>query len=333
MASGSIRLGVIGVGRQGERHSRILASLAGVHFVGVSDLSLHRGNAIASRHGVAYYHEYTDLLERVDAVCVATPTPSHFAVVAECVRRGVHVLIEKPLASDMTEAAEIARVASQASTIVQVGHIERFNPAFLELQSVLEDMSVIAFNARRLSPFDTSNTDTDVVFDLMIHDLDLVLALFGSEIASVQAYARSARTALPDFVVATLGVAHGPVATLTASRVTEHKVRLLEITALDAYIEVDLLAKSIAIYRRTLPEYLANHQRPLRYRQENLVERIYIPTAEPLLLELQDFIRCIREGGRPSVTTDDGLRALELATRVRAHLRAAATMEPALLAV
>jgi predicted dehydrogenase len=334
MMTRPIRVGVIGVGRQGERHCRVYAGMAGVDFVGVSDLSVERGRQVADRHGVAYSQQRDELLEQVDAVTVATPTFSHLEVVAECLRRGVHVLVEKPLAGAVDEARQLVELARRAPVVVQVGHIERFNPAVLELQSVLEDLApVIAVNARRLSPFDTSATDTDVLLDLMIHDLDLVMTLFNGELDSVQAYARSVRTSLPDYVVATLAVAGGPVATLTASRVTEHKVRLLEITALGAYIEVDLLGKTVSIYRRMLPEYVTNHQRPLRYRQENVVERIYIPTAEPLMLELQDFIACVRGGRRPKVTVEDGLRAVELAARVREQFRAVGEPVPALVAV
>lgn len=333
MSRRPIRVGVIGVGRQGERHSRVYSNLAGVHFVGVSDLSAERGRSVADRYGVEFYLNFTELLAHVDAVTVATPTDVHLPVVTECLRREVHVLVEKPLASDVDQARQLAHLARQSPVVLQVGHIERFNPAFLELRSVLEDLSVIAVNARRLSPFDTSNTETDVLLDLMIHDLDLVLTLFGSQIDAIQAYARSARTTSLDYAVATLAVAHGPVATLTASRVTEQKVRLLEITAVDAYIEADLLSKTISIYRRTLPEFLTNHQRPLRYRQENVVERIYIPTAEPLMLELQDFVSCVRDGKRPTVTAEHGLRAVELATIIRAQCSLSDIHSPALLAV
>lgn len=333
VASVPIRVGVIGVGRQGERHSRIYSSLAGVCFVGVSDVREERGLAVAQRYGVEYYRDYAELLRRVDAVSIATPTSTHREIIADCLNRQVHVLVEKPMASNLTEAGEIVYMARQASALVQVGHIERFNPAFLELQSVVEDMPVVAVTARRLSPFDTSITDTDVVLDLMIHDIDLVLTLFGSDVHSVQAYARTARSTAPDYVVATMATEHGTVATLTASRITEHKVRLLEVTALDAYIEVDLLGKTLSIYRRTFPEFVANHQRPLRYRQENIVERIYIPTAEPLFLQLQDFIRCVREGTTPKVTAEDGLRAIQVATHIRQQFAPASAELPALLAV
>jgi virulence factor len=326
MSADKMRVGVIGVGRMGERHCRIYSSLGSVEFAGVSDLSVERGRAIASRYDVPWYEDYTDLLRRVDAVSVVTPTDAHFAVVAECLRRQVHVLVEKPIAGSLAEARELVRLARHSPAVLQVGHIERFNPAFLELQSVLEDMQIVAVNARRLSPFDTSNTDVDVVFDLMIHDIDLALTLLGPEMDCLQAYGRFARTSAADYAVAALGSAEGPITILTASRVTEQKVRQLEVTALGAYVEADLLNKSICIHRRTLPEYIANSRRPLRYRQESLVERIYIPTAEPLLLELQDFVRCAREGARPRVSGEDGLRALELSTAVRERMTATSAM-------
>ena len=328
----NVRIGVIGVGRMGERHCRVYSGLSNVEFVGVSDLSVQRGRVVAEAYGVRFFQDSAELLREVDAVSVVTPTDSHFAVAAECLRRQVHVLVEKPLAASVSEARELTQLASQSAMTLQVGHIERFNPAFLELQSVLEDLRIVAIGARRLSPFDTSNTDVDVVFDLMIHDVDLTLALLANGLDDVQAFGRSACTSGIDYAVATLSFRRGPVATLMASRVTEQKVRLLEITALGAYVEADLLNKSVCVYRRTVPEYLANHQRPLRYRQENLVERIHIPTAEPLMLELQDFARCVREGRRPKVSGEDGLRALELATRIREQARAAQGVEAALLA-
>ena len=323
MSATRIRVGVIGVGRMGERHCRVYSGLSDVEFVGVSDLSPQRGSAVAMTYGVPWFEDYTDLLRQVDAVSVVTPTDSHFAIVRECLRRQVHVLVEKPIAESLAEARELVQLARHSPIVFQVGHIERFNPAFLELQSILEDLPIVALGARRLSPFDTSNTDVDVVLDLMIHDVDLVSALFGDGFDQIQASGRSTKNGAADYVVATLFRQEGPIATLTASRVTEQKVRLLEVTAVGAYIEADLLNKSISIYRRTLPEYLDNHQRPPRYRQESLVERIYVPSAEPLLLELRDFVRCVREGRRPRVSGDDGLRALELAMRIRERAGAA----------
>lgn len=323
MVSSKFRVGVIGVGRMGERHCRVYSGLPEVDFVGVSDMSPRRGMAVAEAYGARFFPDYGDLLREVDAVSVATPTPAHGEVARECLRQRVPALIEKPLAADLAEARALVRLAHETSTLLQVGHIERFNPAFLEVQGIVQDLAVVALNTRRLSPFDTSNTDVDVVLDLMIHDIDLMLALLGDQVESIRALGRPARSSSVDYAVATVGMASGAIANLTSSRVTEQKVRLLEITALGAYVEVDLLVKSVLIHRRTLPEYLVNQQKPLRYRQESFVEHIQIPTAEPLALELRDFVRCVRDGTRPRVTGEEGLRALEVAACIRDQLRAA----------
>jgi predicted dehydrogenase len=317
-------VGVVGVGRMGERHCRVYSSLPDVELVGVCDASPERGRQIAIRYGTTYVQDVGTLMDSVDAVSVVTPTPLHLGVATEAISRGVGVLVEKPLANTVGDARELVRLAEEAGVVLQVGHVERFNPAFLELQSIVEDLDIVAFSARRLSPFDTSNVDVDVVFDLMIHDLDLAVATLGSDLRSVSAVGRLARSEATDFAVVTLATRSGRLATLTASRVTEQKVRMLEITAIGAYVEADLLNKSVCIYRRTLPEYLSNHRRPLRYRQENLVERIYIPTAEPLALELQDFVRCVRTGETPKVSGADGLRAVEMAARAKDEMRSSA---------
>jgi predicted dehydrogenase len=280
---------------------------------------------------VRYFPDYGDLLREVDAVSIATPTGTHFAVARDCLSWPAHVLLEKPMTRTVAEAALLGALAQRAGVALQIGHIERFNPVVLELPCVLADLPVVAVHARRLSPFDTSNTDVDVVFDLMIHDLDLVLTLLGGHVTLVHAYGRSAQTTTTDYAVATLAIPRGPLATLMASRVTEQKIRLLEITAVGAYVEADLLSKTISIYRRTLPEFLANPQRPLRYRQEGLVERIHVPSAEPLFLELQDFIRGVRQGTTPRVTAEDGRRAVGLAQQIQDRLASAAT-EPAFAA-
>ena len=331
MSRKKVRVGLVGTGRQGERHARVLSSLSRAELVGVSDLSFERGGAVAARYGVDFYPRFSDLLDEVDAVSIATPTDGHFSMALECIAKGKDLLIEKPLAASVAEAETLVREAERAGLILQVGHIERFNPAFLELQSVAQELQIVALSARRLSPFDTSNTEVDVVFDLMIHDIDVALALLGPELSCQLACQRSARTGSADYVMATLGAPEGPIVTLTASRVTEQKVRLIEITALGAYVEADLLNKSVYIYRRALPEFLANRQRPLRYRQESVVERIHIPTAEPLMLELESFVRCVAERGQPAVSGRDGLRALELAQAIRAQMNVAAA-EPALAA-
>jgi predicted dehydrogenase len=226
-----------------------------------------------------------------------------------------HVLVEKPLTETLEQGEQLVAEAERRNLTLQVGHIERFNPAYMELKNVTERMQLVAINIRRLSPFDLSNTDVDVIRDLMIHDLDLVTHLVGNTLEGINAWGRSLSTGSIDHAVANLSFRNGPIATLCASRITEQKVRLMEVIADGAYIEADLLSKSVLVHRRTLPQYLDNHQ-VTKYRQESIIERIYVPMAEPLLLELRHFVECVQQGMPSSVPGRDGLYALQLAQAI-----------------
>lgn len=311
----TIRIGVIGIGVMGERHCRVCANLPQIDLVGISDLNEARGQEVADRYETTYFRDYGPLLPKLDAAIVATPTDSHFDVTGACLKQGLHVMVEKPITETIEQAQLLIQMAGERALTLQVGHIERFNPAFLELKNVAEGMHLIGVIMRRLSPFDTSNTDVDVIRDLMIHDLDLAVDLVGSSIEGINAWGRSINTAGIDHAVANLSFRGGPIVTLFASRVTEQKVRTIEVVAEEAYVEVDLLNKSVLIHRRTLPQYLNNHN-ATKYRQESLVERIHIPTVEPLMLELRHFVDCVRQNRPSQVPGSDGLRALQLAEKV-----------------
>jgi predicted dehydrogenase len=311
----TIRIGVIGAGVMGERHCRVCANLPRVEFVGVADLNEARGRAVAERHETAYFADYLALLPQIEAVVIAASTTAHYRLAAECLERGLHVLVEKPIAETVAQARALVDLARQRNVILQVGHIERFNPAFAELRNVAEGMHIVSVNMRRLSPFDTSNTDVDVIRDLMIHDLDLVMNIVGLDLEGLSAWGRTIHTGVVDHAIASLSFRNGPVATVAASRVTEHKVRSIEVTAQGAYIEADLLNKSVLVHRRTFPQYLDNHQ-TTKYRQESLIERIFVPNAEPLMLELRHFVDSVRGQCQNQVPGSDGLRALELAEAV-----------------
>lgn len=316
----TLQVGIIGVGVMGERHCRVYSSLRHVRVVGVADLDADRGQTIAAQYATRYFEDHRQLLQEVDAVSIATTTPSHFDLAMESLQHGVHVLVEKPFTETVEQAAQLIAEAERRNRILQVGHIERFNPAYIELKNVTEGMRLVAINVRRLSPFDLSNTDVDVIRDLMIHDLDLVVNLVGSGPESLKAWGRSISTGAIDHAVAHLSFRDGPITTLFASRITEQKVRLMEVIAEGAYIEADLLSKSVLVHRRTLPQYLDNHQ-ATKYRQESIIERIYVPLAEPLMLELRHFVECVFTGKPSSVPGQDGLHALQLAQAVADQAR------------
>jgi len=309
-----LRVGVIGVGRMGERHCRVYSTLRNAHLVGVCDASLTLGNRVAQQYEVPYYANADELLDRVDAVTIATPTSQHYDLAIRCLEHGVHVLVEKPITETVEQAEKLTQAAEASNRVVQVGHIERFNPTYIELKKLLESLTPLAVNWRRLSPYAGSNTDVDVIGDLMVHDLDLALDLMGGrDPVSVSASGLTARSGMADHVVVHLGFEDGPLVTLTSSRVTEQKVRMIEVTAQEAFVEADLLNKSVSLHRRTIGEYLANN----KYRQESSIERLQVPMSEPLFLELQYFAQSILDGKPQQVPARQGWRVLQLAETIR----------------
>lgn len=318
----TVRIGVIGVGTMGERHCRVCANLPKVELVGLADLNVARGAKIAANYDTRFFEDYQTLLPQVDAVTIAASTPAHYALARDCLQAGKHVLVEKPITETVEQAEALVALADECGLVLQVGHIERFNPAFMELKNVLEDLPIIAVNMRRLSPFDTSNTDVDVIRDLMIHDLDLVTHLVEQDIFGLACWGRTIHTGAVDHAVASMSFKDGPIATLTASRVTEHKVRAVEVIADGAYIEADLLNKTVLIHRCTFPQFINNHQ-VTKYHQESVIERIYVPMFEPLMLELRHFADCVRQQKPSDVDGRDGLRALKLAQAVAASIETA----------
>ncbi|NLE45702.1 MAG: Gfo/Idh/MocA family oxidoreductase [Chloroflexi bacterium] len=323
-----VRVGVIGTGTMGQRHCRVYSGLRHVQLSGICDAAPDVGAQAAQQYDVPFYERAEDLLEHVDAVSLATPTPSHYDLAMCCLAQGVHVLIEKPITETVKQAEILTDTAEASHLVVQVGHIERFNPAYIELRNVLEDITPLAVNLRRLSPYAGSNTDVDVVLDLMIHDIDLALDMMGQAPTSVSTQGLTAFSGTVDHAIVNLAFDSGPLLTMTASRVTEQKVRSIEVTALEAYVESDLLNKSISVHRRTVGQYVSHNHRGVKYRQESIVERIHVPIFEPLLLELQHFIDCILQNKAPQVTVRDGLNALQLAVTIRDAILADASNRP-----
>lgn len=309
-----IRVGVIGIGNMGQHHARVLSRLKNVRLVGVSDVNVEKGIETASKYQVNYFEEYQELLKHVDAVCVAVPTRLHHSVGMTCLQAGVHVLIEKPIAASIAEAESLVNAAADAGCILQVGHIERFNPAFKELHNVLKTEEVLAIEARRMSPYSKRANDVSVVLDLMIHDIDLILELANAPVSKLTA-SGSKGTDSPylDYVTATLGFANGIVATVTASKVTHRKIRTISAHCRNSLTEADFLNNKIEIHRQTTENCMADYGQVM-YRQDGLIEQVYTSNTEPLHAELEHFVQCVRGGEQPSVGGEQALKALRLAS-------------------
>ena len=306
-----IRVGVIGVGNMGQHHVRVLSFLKDAHLVGVADVNVERGLEVASKYRVRFFEDYRELLPYVDAVCVAVPTRLHYEVGMTCMRQGVHVLMEKPIAASISEAELLVNAAAEYDCILQVGHIERFNPAFLELQKVIQQEEILALEAHRLSPYSQRANDVSVVLDLMIHDIDLLLELMAAPVVRLTASGTHASgSGYLDYVTATLNFANGAIACLTASKVTHRKVRRLTIHGKNSLTEADFLNSEILIHRHS------QKAEQVLYRQDELVERVYTSNIEPLHAELEHFVHCVRGGNQPSVGGEQALKALRLATRI-----------------
>lgn len=319
-----IRTGVIGVGNMGQHHARVCATIPGSRLMGVADTDRQRAEAIAGRYEVPAYTDYRHLLDKVEAVCIAAPTTLHHEIGMTCLEHGVHALIEKPLASSMAEAQELAAAAERLHKVLLVGHVERFNPTFVELVNVLSDGQILGLEARRLSPFATRAADVSVVYDLMVHDLDLILTLVNAPLAQAQAIGGKLRSPQLDHVMAILNFANGQMASLTASKVTQHKVRQLSVTCADAFVVADFLTRTVMIYRQSAADYFAQRGEVL-YRQEGLIEQVYVPPVEPLYAEIQHFLSCVRNGQRPQVGGADALRVMAVADRIEAEVIAGLT--------
>ena len=310
-----LKMGVIGVGNMGRHHVRILNLLKDIELVGIADANVARGIEIASQYQTRFYENYAELLPHVDAVCIAVPTKLHHEVGAACLQAGVHVLIEKPIAASIAEAESLVNLAAETGCILQVGHIERFNPAFKELSKVIQTEKIVALEARRLSPYSDRANDVSVVLDLMIHDIDLLLELSASPVIKLTASgSASADSGNLDYVTANLGFANGVIATLTASKITHRKIRCLTAHCENSSIETDFLQNEILIHRHSQTN-LPTPQQTL-YKQDGITEKVYTSNIEPIYAEIEHFVNCIRGGQRPSVGGEQALKALRLASLI-----------------
>jgi predicted dehydrogenase len=311
--SGLVRCGVIGVGALGQHHARVYAALPGAHLVGVYDVDGERAREVANRHGSRAFAHLRELLPEVDAVSVAVPTIDHLRVARVVLEAGKDVLVEKPMATTVAEADEMTALAEARGAVLQVGHIERFNPAVEVLRQVERPRFV---EVHRLGSFSPRSLDIDVVLDLMIHDLDIVLSLDGSEAVQVDAVGVPVLTPRVDIANARLRFASGLIANLTASRVSTDRIRKFRIFAPRTYISVDLAAREAQVHRLGEP-------RPDGW-PDIQIERTQapaVPESEPLHRQLSAFVQAVRGRTRPLVGGTDGRRALALAAEILTRIR------------
>ena len=321
-----IRAGVIGVGNMGSHHARVYAALTGACALqGVYDPAGPRAAEVAARWDTRAYSTLEELLAEVDVVSVASPSGLHLEHTALALEHGVDVLVEKPLALSLEDARMIERLASlnPREPIVQVGHIEHLNPAVCELRKLIRGDEVVAIDMRRLGPYDERSAGSDVVQDLMLHDIHVLLSVTDSPLAEVRAAGRTLKGhSGADYATATMVFENGVIGTLAASRVTEEKVRQLTVTTTDAHVTVDVMQRTVTISRWT--SLRGGDAGAPGYRQESVLERVYVPVEEPLVAQIHSFLRCVRERAVPEVPVGTGVACLEVVDSVRDAIAGAA---------
>lgn len=309
-----IRLAVVGAGSMGANHIRVAQQLSGAELVAVVDQDVARAQAVSRSDKIEVAETVEELQSEFDAAIVAVPTSEHVRVATVLAKRGISVLVEKPLAATSSEAEDLVAVANEAGIVLAVGHVERFNPAIYELPRFLE--KPIHFEASRISPF-TPRIGDGVIFDLMIHDIDIVCSLVPqeAEVIAVEGVARRLKAETEDIAIVTMAFSTGETAVFNTSRLGQSKIRSLEVTQEESGIVVDLLRQDVTITRMSKHEYLADDGAP-RHRQSNVVEIPFLETrGEPLALELSHFLKCVGDRSRPLVDGVAGARAVRLAER------------------
>lgn len=316
-AARAVRIGVIGVGRMGMNHMRVLSGLAGVCLSGASDLDPVRRDAAEQCYRVAVRADFRDLAGACDAVVVSTPPEAHYGPAAWCLEHGIHVLVEKPLCDDVDNAAKLVSLAASRGLVLAVGHTERFHPCFQEFRRLTGESRIRTVETKRLSPPDNRDTGADVCLDLLIHDIDMVLSLTGGTVRKARADGIRGAGGRLEHVTAGLAFEDGALATCEASRIAQKRLRQLSASTDDAFITADFISRQVEIMRQFQVSPYKGAVAGHGYVQSASVEVEIVPGTEPLTLELADFASACASGARPAVSGEDGLKALELAHRIR----------------
>ncbi len=304
MNNSILKVGVIGVGHLGEYHVQKYKAIPEVELAGIVDINPDRAEEIAARYNTRAYNGHHDILNVVDAVSLAVPTEIHFDVARDILSKGIHLLIEKPITYELGPADTLIRMANERDLVLQVGLVERFNPAVVEMESLLN--GPVFIESHRMNVFTTRGTDVDVVLDLMIHDLDIILHSVPSEVKDVHAVGMSVITAMTDVANVRMIFENGTVANLTASRVSDKTLRKIRVFQPDAYLSVNCFKREISVIRLNGDVKDSNFP-------EIVSDRTEYPDSDPLADEIASFVKVVKNGTAPVVSGQDGRRALSVA--------------------
>jgi len=319
-----IKVGVIGVGHLGEHHARIYSQIPEAQLVGVHDIDSEKAKKVAKQFNTEYFENLSNLLEKLDAVSLVVPTIFHYSLAGEILNQGKNLLIEKPITETVKQAEELISLTKKKNLILQVGHIERFNPAFKAIENLELDPKFI--ESHRLAQFDPRGTDVAVILDLMIHDLDLILTLVESEVKKIEAAAVSVISDSEDIANARLTFENGCVANVTSSRISARPLRKMRLFQKNSYLSLDFLQRSVEIYKLVDVDSVSKEEKEKKTVVGNIptgqvgktiiYEKPEIKTEDMLTSEIKSFLNAVKNKTDPKVSGEDGKRALEVALEI-----------------
>ena len=300
-----IKIAVVGVGSLGQHHARILSTHENAELVGVVDADDKRGEAIAKKCNTVNFTDVKDVIGKIQAAVISVPTPYHYDIAKQLLQNGIHCLVEKPFTETVEQSTELIRIARDKNLVLQVGHVERFNPAIIAAYPYVKDPKFIEVN--RLGPYDPRTAHIGVVLDLMIHDLDMLLNFVKSKVVSFEAHGAKILSEHEDIAKVRIKFANGCIADVSTSRVTIDKYRKIRIFQKDSYVSVDYAGKSLKIYKKKPDVAVVKSLLDIE------VIKPKVQSGEPLAYELTHFLNCVIEGKKPLVSGEQGRDALELA--------------------
>jgi predicted dehydrogenase len=297
---GKIKVAVIGTGHLGSQHTRVFYEMPGVELVAICDIDRKKADEVASQFNCRSYYDYRDLPLDINCVSVAVPTPLHFTISKYFLEKQKDILVEKPFTTNLKEARHLIKLAKKNSLILQVGHIERYNSCLQAIKKIINEPRFI--ECHRLGPYPHRGSETNVVLDLMIHDLDIVLYLVKSRLKSIDAIGVNVLSQTEDIANARLKFKNGCVCNIIASRISNEVIRKIRFFQKDAYISLDYINQEAKVYTKE--------------RNQIVTETIRTPKEEPLKNELKDFVECVKQRKNPLVTAKEATEALALAIKI-----------------
>ncbi|MBL7108197.1 MAG: Gfo/Idh/MocA family oxidoreductase [Candidatus Cloacimonetes bacterium] len=319
-----MKIGVIGVGHLGQHHARVFSELDNAELIGIYDIDHSRATLIAEKNHCKAFETVEELLLKVDAISIAAPTITHFEYCKKCLENNKNVFVEKPICSNLNDAKKLVSLADKKNLKIQVGHIERFNPAIMALSDIL--ISPIFIEANRIAPFTPRGSDVPVVLDLMIHDIDIILSLVKSKVKSINAVGVPILTDDIDIANAKIEFENGALANITASRISLKRERKIRFFQKDMYISLNYQNKDVQVVKknpeinRIMQEIMSGKQQP-NISEMYHTQKVEIIEREPLKTELQNFVDAIKNNKRPIVNGQDGYEALRIAFMIMESIK------------